>query len=63
VLSLVDQTKPAFGHTGSLLTTVTQPDPGGGAPVWTYGYTGNYLTSVTDPTAAQTSYSYDSYHP
>ena len=53
----------SFAHNASSqLTTITQPDPGGGAPVWTYGYTGNYLTSVTDPTSAQTTYSYDANH-
>ena len=28
------------------LTSVTEPNPGGGSPVWQYAYSGNYLSSV-----------------
>jgi RHS repeat-associated protein len=51
-----------IAHTGTNLTSITEPDPGGGSPVWQYGYTGNYMSSVEDPDANLSSFTLDSYH-
>lgn len=51
-----------MADTNGELTSITEPDPGGGSPVWQFGYTGNYLTSETDPNSNLSSFSLDSYH-
>ena len=49
-------------HSSTNLTSVTEPNPGGGAPVWTYAYSGNYLSSVEDPDSRTTSITLNTYH-
>ncbi|HQU43047.1 MAG TPA: RHS repeat-associated core domain-containing protein, partial [Pirellulales bacterium] len=52
----------AVTHSGVNLASVTEPDPGGGSPVWQYAYSGNYMSSETDPDGNQTSFALDGYH-
>ncbi|MGH7135602.1 MAG: RHS repeat domain-containing protein, partial [Pirellulales bacterium] len=48
-------------HNGALLTSITEPDPGGGSPVWQYGYNANYLSTVQNPNGNLTTYVMDSH--
>ncbi len=49
-------------HSGTNLVSISEPDPGGGSPVWQYAYSGNYMSSVTDPNLNQESFTLSSAH-
>ncbi|MGH7135279.1 MAG: hypothetical protein ACREHD_06025, partial [Pirellulales bacterium] len=53
-----------IAHSGTDLTSITDPDPGNGegAPVWQYAYSGNYMSSEIDPNGNQASFTLDSFH-
>jgi RHS repeat-associated protein len=53
----------SFGHDVSGdLTSVTEPNPGTGSPVWSFGYSNYLLTSVTDPNSNVTDYGFNQYY-
>src|SRR5487761_1699134 len=51
-----------IAHSGANLTSITEPNPGGGAPVFQFGYTGNYLSSETDPNGNVYGFTLDAHH-
>ncbi|HVA47445.1 MAG TPA: hypothetical protein VNH11_13835, partial [Pirellulales bacterium] len=52
----------SVGMTTGDLTSLTEPDPGSGSPVWQYAYSGGYMTSETDPMSGQTVFTLNSNH-
>jgi YD repeat-containing protein len=52
----------SFGHGGSRLTSITEPNPGNGSPVWTFGYNSYLLASVKDPNQNASSYAFNAYN-
>ncbi|HVA47490.1 MAG TPA: Ig-like domain-containing protein, partial [Pirellulales bacterium] len=53
-----------IAHSGTNLTSITEPDPGNGqgAPVWQYAYSGDYMSSESNPNLNQTSFTLDANH-